>query len=64
MLMSLCLQGLQFIDAIEMAMETARDLLGSKHKAEVLEAMELFRVAHILKISTAEVGFRILSYLA
>ncbi|KZV63967.1 ARM repeat-containing protein, partial [Peniophora sp. CONT] len=50
--------SLQFIGAIEMAMETACTLLGSKHKAEVLEAMELFGVAYMYKMSTAEEGMR------
>ncbi|KZV59289.1 ARM repeat-containing protein, partial [Peniophora sp. CONT] len=50
--------GLRFIKIIHSALKTARDLLGSKHKAEVLEAMELFRVAHIWKVSTAEAGMR------
>ena len=41
---------------IEAAMEKSCVLLGSKHKAEVLEAMELFRVAHIYDMTGSKVG--------
>ncbi|VDC02883.1 unnamed protein product [Peniophora sp. CBMAI 1063] len=51
-------EALQFIGVVEYAMETACDLLGSKNKAEVLEAIELFRVAYMYKMSTAEIGMR------
>jgi condensin complex subunit 1 len=48
-------EGLNFIRQIEGAMEILGQLLGSKNKPEVLEAMEFFRVAHEYQFTNAEV---------
>jgi condensin complex subunit 1 len=48
-------EGLNFIRQIEGAMEILGQLLGSKNKPEVLEAMEFFRVAHEYQFANAEV---------
>ena len=48
-------EGLNFIRQIEGAMEILEQLLGSKNKPEVLEAMEFFRVAHEYQFANAEV---------
>jgi condensin complex subunit 1 len=39
-------EGLSFIRLIENSMEVLVQLLGSTNKAEVLETMEFFRIAH------------------
>ena len=49
-------EGLSFIRQIEGAMEIIGQLLGSKNKPEVLEAIEFFRVVQEYQFSTAEVG--------
>lgn len=48
-------EALSFIRQLESAMETVGQLLGSTNKAEVLEAMEFFRVAHEYQFAGAEV---------
>ncbi|KAJ3798640.1 non-SMC mitotic condensation complex subunit 1-domain-containing protein [Lentinula aff. detonsa] len=50
--------GLDFIRQMEGAILLLEQMLGSKNKAEVLEAMEFFRVAHEYQLSTAENGIR------
>lgn len=49
-------EGLSFIRHIESGMETIGKLLGSLNKAEVLESMEFFRVAHEYQIQGSEVS--------
>ena len=49
-------EALNFIRQIEGAMDTMTQLLGSKHKPEVLQAIEFFRVAHEYQFDAAEVG--------
>lgn len=49
-------ESLSFIRQIEGAMEIIGQLLGSKNKAEVLEAIEFFRVAHEYQFEGAEVS--------
>jgi condensin complex subunit 1 len=52
-----CAEGVQFISTIEDAMDgNLGKLLGSKNKAEVLEAMEFFRVAHEYHFDGAQVS--------
>lgn len=48
-------EALNFIRQIEGAMETMCDLLGSTHKAEVIEAIEFFRVSHEYHFESAKV---------
>jgi condensin complex subunit 1 len=48
-------EGLNFIRQIEGAIPIAGQLLGSTNKAEVLEAMEFFRVIHIYHFDGADV---------
>ncbi|KAG6901621.1 hypothetical protein C0995_009894 [Termitomyces sp. Mi166 len=47
-------EALNFIRQIEGAMETMCDLLGSTHKAEVIEAIEFFRVSHEYHFESAK----------
>jgi condensin complex subunit 1 len=49
--------ALTFIRQIEGAMEPMCKLLGSTNKAEVLEVMDFFRVAHEYQFESAKVGF-------
>lgn len=49
-------EGLNFIRQIEGAMEIIGQLLGSTNKAEVLESMEFFRVAHEYQFESAQVS--------
>jgi condensin complex subunit 1 len=49
-------EALNFIRQVEEAAQMIFQLLGSTHKAEVLEAMEFFRVAHEYQLDSAEVG--------
>ncbi|KAF8524318.1 non-SMC mitotic condensation complex subunit 1-domain-containing protein [Hysterangium stoloniferum] len=51
-------EGLNFIRQIEGAMEILGQLLGSKNKPEVLEAMEFFRVAYEYQFLSAELGIK------
>ncbi|KAF8591370.1 hypothetical protein K439DRAFT_1327448 [Ramaria rubella] len=51
-------EGLNFIRQIEGAMDILGQLLGSKNKPEVLEAMEFFRVAHEYQFASAEIGIK------
>ncbi|KAL0945257.1 hypothetical protein HGRIS_000767 [Hohenbuehelia grisea] len=51
-------EALTFIRIIEKAVEPIRKLLGSVNKAEVLEAMEFFRVAHEYQFTSAKDGLR------
>ena len=55
--------ALTFIRQIEGAMEPMCKLLGSTNKAEVLEVMDFFRVAHEYQFESAKVGFLFLSCL-
>lgn len=48
-------EALDFINQIEGAMDKMCQLLGSKNKPEVLEAMEFFRVAHEYRFESAMV---------
>jgi condensin complex subunit 1 len=50
--------GLEFIRQMEAAIEPVGELLGSKAKAEVLEAMDFFRTAHEYQMEGAEVRRR------
>jgi condensin complex subunit 1 len=50
-----CRDALTFIDEVESAMEPMCKLLGSTNKAEVLEVMEFFRVAHEYQFESAKV---------
>ena len=52
-----CRDALTFIDEVENAMEPMCKLLGSKNKAEVLEVMDFFRVAHEYQFESAKVYF-------
>ncbi|EKM51723.1 uncharacterized protein PHACADRAFT_150370 [Phanerochaete carnosa HHB-10118-sp] len=51
-------EGLSFIRQIEQGMKVIEQLLASTSKAEVLEAMEFFRVAHEYQFDGAEVGIK------
>ena len=51
--------ALQFIREIESAMDVVGQLLGSTSKAEVLEAIEFFKVAHEYQMFGASVGLSI-----
>ncbi|KIJ36936.1 hypothetical protein M422DRAFT_178703 [Sphaerobolus stellatus SS14] len=51
-------EGLNFIKRIEGGMDILCQLLGSKNKPEVLEAMEFFRVAHEYQFTNAELGIK------
>jgi condensin complex subunit 1 len=51
-------EALNFIRQVEEATQMIFQLLGSTHKAEVLEAMEFFRVAHEYQFDSAEVSFK------
>ncbi|KAG5732341.1 Condensin complex subunit 1 [Termitomyces sp. T112] len=51
-------EALNFIHQIEGAMETMCDLLGSTHKAEVIEAIEFFRVSHEYHFESAKIGIK------
>lgn len=48
-------EGLTFIDQVESAMEPMCKLLGSTSKAEVLEVMDFFRIAHEYQFESAKV---------
>lgn len=48
-------EGLSFIRQVEVGMKLIEQLLASTSKAEVLEAMEFFRIVHILEFEGAEV---------
>ncbi|MCO5609640.1 hypothetical protein L7F22_063870 [Adiantum nelumboides] len=50
--------ALAFIDQLSLAVPTLSQLLVSTSKAEVLESMEFFRVAHEYRIPGAHVGVR------
>ncbi|KAJ3506594.1 hypothetical protein NLJ89_g6784 [Agrocybe chaxingu] len=50
--------ALTFIDQIESAMEPMCKLLGSTNKAEVLEVMEFFKVAHAYQFESAKEGVK------
>ncbi|KAH9963997.1 non-SMC mitotic condensation complex subunit 1-domain-containing protein [Lactifluus volemus] len=51
-------EALNFIRQVEEAAQMVFQLLGSTHKAEVLEAMEFFRVAHEYQLDSAEIGIK------
>ncbi|THU93618.1 hypothetical protein K435DRAFT_187993 [Dendrothele bispora CBS 962.96] len=51
-------EALQFIRSIEESMELISQLLGSRSKPEVLEAIEFFRVASEYKFASAETGLK------
>ncbi|KAH7345411.1 non-SMC mitotic condensation complex subunit 1-domain-containing protein [Rhizoctonia solani] len=50
--------ALNFIQHIELAMESVEELLTSTYKAETLEAIEFFRVCHDYEIKAAAKGIR------
>ena len=52
-------EGLNFIRQVEGSMEVLGELLGSRNKPEVLEAMEFFRVAHEYQFASAAVCDRV-----
>ncbi|VDC05590.1 unnamed protein product [Peniophora sp. CBMAI 1063] len=56
-------EALSFIDTVNEAIVIACTLLGSKHKVEVPEAIELLRLAHKKKMSSAEKGMRAMVHL-
>lgn len=49
--------AINFIHQIDGAMEVIVKLLGSKSKAEVLEAIDFFKTVHDFEMSGAQVGF-------
>ena len=49
-------EGLSFIQQVEGAMDVLSQLLVSTNKAEVLESMEFFRVAHEYQFESAQVS--------
>jgi hypothetical protein len=51
-----CAEALNFVKQLDGAMSTLSDLLGSKSKPEVLEAIEFFRVAHEYKLEGSDVS--------
>ncbi|KAI0252546.1 non-SMC mitotic condensation complex subunit 1-domain-containing protein [Lactifluus subvellereus] len=51
-------EALNFIRQVEEAAQMIFQLLGSTHKAEVLEAMEFFRVAHEYQLDSAPIGIK------
>ncbi|KAH9953728.1 hypothetical protein BGW80DRAFT_1513676 [Lactifluus volemus] len=51
-------EALNFIRQVEEAAQMIFQLLGSTHKAEVLEAMEFFRVAHEYQLDSVEIGIK------
>lgn len=51
-----CRDALTFIDEVESAMEPMCKLLGSTNKAEVLEVMDFFKVAHEYQFESAKVN--------
>ena len=51
-----CRDALTFIDEVESAMEPMCKLLGSTNKAEVLEVMEFFKIAHEYQFESAKVN--------
>ena len=51
-------EGLGFIKQIEAAMLVIADLLGSKTKSEVLEAMDFFRITHEYSMDGAQQGIK------
>lgn len=55
-------EALNFIRQIEGAMEIIGQLLGSTNKAEVLESIEFFRVAHEYQFVGAEVSFVVILF--
>ncbi|QRV75821.1 condensin complex subunit 1 [Ceratobasidium sp. AG-Ba] len=50
--------ALNFIHHVEVGAESVSEMLSSAYKAETLEAIEFFRVAHDYKIQGAEAGIR------
>ncbi|KAF8890031.1 non-SMC mitotic condensation complex subunit 1-domain-containing protein, partial [Gymnopilus junonius] len=53
-----CSEALTFIDKLESAMDPMCALLGSTSKAEVLEIMDFFRVAHEYQFDSAKDGLK------
>ncbi|KAG9309978.1 non-SMC mitotic condensation complex subunit 1-domain-containing protein [Chiua virens] len=51
-------EALNFIRTIESSMESVMQLLGSTNKAEVLEAMEFFRVTSVYEFQSSELGIK------
>ncbi|PSK56962.1 Condensin complex subunit 1 [Elsinoe australis] len=51
-------EALKFIEVVHEATPLAIQLLGSKNKSEVIEAMDLFVIADAYKIETARAGIR------
>ncbi|MCJ1310030.1 Condensin complex subunit [Agyrium rufum] len=52
------IEAIRFIDALHDAITIICQLLGSRNKSEVIEAMDLFVVADIYKIESARTGIR------
>ncbi|KAG9093663.1 Condensin complex subunit [Ceratobasidium sp. 370] len=50
--------ALNFIRHVEMGMESVNEILSSTYKAETLEAIEFFRVAHEYKLKGADSGIK------
>jgi condensin complex subunit 1 len=53
-------EALNFIRQVEEAAREIFKLLGSKHKSEVLESMEFFKVAHEYQLEGAKVSLEML----
>lgn len=51
-------EGVRFIDTIHSASSTTTQLLGSKNKSEVIEAMDFFKCLDIHRIETSKQGIR------
>ncbi|KAG6844081.1 hypothetical protein H0H87_009907 [Tephrocybe sp. NHM501043] len=56
-------EALNFIRLIENCMDPIGELLGSTHKAEVLEAIDFFRVAHEYHFESAKIGLKKMMHL-
>ncbi|KAG6903944.1 hypothetical protein DXG01_013729, partial [Tephrocybe rancida] len=56
-------EALNFIRQIEGAMEIMGELLGSTHKAEVLEAIDFFGITHEYHFESAKIGNKKMIYL-
>ena len=51
-------EGLKFIDVLHEAVGTVCQLLGSKNRSEVIEAMDFFEICDAYKIEQSKVGIR------
>jgi condensin complex subunit 1 len=57
-LRKLLIEALNFAEAIDEAAEIVTQLLSSKNKSEVIEAMDFFVTIHAYKVSNAKLGIR------